>query len=753
MIARLLKAIIISLLFGSLGLIASILPLGLDLEEHIGLRILFGLRGVREPPPDVAIISLDKVSTNNLNLPVEPEKWPRYFHANLTENLAKQGAAVIVFDMMFDTPDTVENDNLFAQAMQDAGNVVLCQCLKQLTSTLTDNNGKHTSKLIIERVAPPIPVLAQSAIALAPFPLPKVPVRVNQYWTFKTEAGDMPTLPVTVFQVFAFKVYDGFIRLLEKYSPSNYEQLLHHKDEIVLNKRIEEKILILRNIFITNPIIGEKIIEDIQNANSLSLDSKKKLIITSLVKTYQGPKSRYLNYYGPPGTIKTIPYYHLIQHSKKPDIIQKNVDLRGKVLFVGLSERLRPEQKDGFYSVFSQSTGVDISGVEIAATAFANLLEDKPVQPLVFPVHHITVFLWGVLICALCILVPPLTAALSVIGLTVLYLSIALYQFKNTGTWDPIVIPLFFQIPIAYFGTLMWKFSHTHKERQNIRRAFEFYLPDKEVSRLAENLDNIKTNVQTVYGTCLFTDAEQYTSLSEKMDSKELTRFMNKYYEAIFDPVRKYGGIVSDIKGDSMLSVWATEYPDTLLKNKACLAALDISSAVQKFKQESDTFHLPTRIGMHSGYLSLSNVGAINHYEYRPVGDIVNTASRIEHLNRHLGTRILVSQEVLQDIEGFLTRKLGEFILLGKSKPVTIYELMSRIEESNEQQRNLCTIFTQGLNAYYNQSWQEAIRAFEESIKIYKNDGPSTYYLQLCEKYTANPPGETWNGLIQLENK
>jgi len=78
---------------------------------------------------------------------------------------------------------------------------------------------------------------------------------------------------------------------------------------------------------------------------------------------------------------------------------------------------------------------------------------------------------------------------------------------------------------------------------------------------------------------------------------------------------------------------------------------------------------------------------------------------------------------------------------------------MSRIEESSEQQRNLCTIFAQGLNSYYKQSWEEAINAFYESMKIHKKDGPSTYYLNLCEKYRANPPSEMWDGLIHLETK
>jgi hypothetical protein len=60
-------------------------------------------------------------------------------------------------------------------------------------------------------------------------------------------------------------------------------------------------------------------------------------------------------------------------------------------------------------------------------------------------------------------------------------------------------------------------------------------------------------------------------------------------------------------------------------------------------------------------------------------------------------------------------------------------------------------IFSQGLNAYYNQYWQEAIREFDKSVKIHKNDGPLTYYLQLCEKHTANPPGKMWDGLFTLK--
>jgi len=700
--ARWSKAIIVGLFVGALGIIASVVPGGFDLEEKYGLDLLFRLRGVRKPPSDVIIVSLDQLSVDTLSLPEDPDKWPRSLHANLIESLTQKGAAVIAFDMMFHEPGLLEQDKLFAQAINNAGNVVLCACLQKKTVPLTDKHGKNTGELIIEKLLPPIPPLERSALAIAPFPLPKVPVKVSQYWTFKTEAGDAPTLPVTVFQVFMFGVYEEFIRLLEKVVSSHV---------------------------------------------------KKKRALQSLVKIFQDPKSRYLNFYGPPGTIQTISYHQLLKKDQNLSVKQEQIDLKEKAVFVGLSESFRLNQKDGFYTVFSQPNGMDISGVEIAASAFANLLEDKPVRPLVFSVHLTIILLWGIFLGMICFFVQPVLAAFSAISLSILYLTVASIQFNKTGNWYPLVVPLFIQMPITYLGTFFWKFFETNKERQNVKQILGYYLPDKEVNRLAKNLRDINTNIQTVYGTCLFTDAEKYTSLSENMEPKALASFINKYFEAVFEPVRRYGGFVSDIKGDSMLSIWATAKPDTEQRKKACLAALDIPKAVEKFRQNSGNLHLPTRIGMHSGFISLGSVGAMNRYEYRPVGDIVNTASRIESLNKYLGTRILVSQEVLQDIDGFLTRKLGKFIFVGKSKSVTIYELVSRIEESRKQQRDLCTIFTQGLDAYYQQSWEEAIKAFYESIKIHKKDGPSTYYLHLCEKYRANPPGEIWDGLIFLENK
>jgi adenylate cyclase len=739
------------LLTGILGVLVTIIPLGHRLEENVGLDFLFKIRKTRSIPSEAVVVTMDKTSCDHLNLPTEPYKWPRSLHARLTENLVKAGAAVIVFDVMFNESRSSEDDQLLAQAISKAGNVVLCACLKREIMPLNTEDGRYKGDLNLVSLVQPVSPLAESAVALAPFPLPKVPVKLSQYWKFNKGAGDIPTLPVVAFQIYALDVYDEFILLLKMTGASHAEKLPENKELILKGKNINKLINILRETFDNEPLLAKRILEASENSK-FSLDEKKIKLLKSSIKMYQGPDSHYLNYLGPPGTIPTIPYYKVLNLHESHALKQN--DFKGKVVFIGVSECMRPEQKDGFYTVFSQSNGIDITGVEIAATAFENLLENNPIKPLCPCVNIISIFFWGFVVGLVCTLFPLIHAVASMIGLSALYLINTQYQFNTTCTWCPFIIPIFFQAPIALFGALVWKYFDAFKERQNIRKAFGYFLPDNVVDHLAKEVVDLKKNSQTVFGTCLYTDAEHYTNLSESLPPNELRSFINKYYETIFKPVKNYGGIVSDVIGDSMMAVWATTTnPDTLLRNQACLAALDIAKMVKRFNLSSNALRLPTRIGLHTGHMLLGTVGAMDHYEYRPLGDIVNTATRIEGLNKFLGTNILVSEEVLYQLDGFLTRKLGEFLLLGKSNPVVIFELISGLEESDEDLKRGCIIFVEALQAYRERSWEKAITLFYQSLKILKEDGPSMFYIKLCKRYIKHPPGEKWTGLVCLNKK
>ena len=746
------KAILLGFLVGVFGLVASPFRIVLEIEENVGLGLLFKLRGARQPPSDVVVISIDRESSERLDLPDNPDKWPRSLHARLTDTLAREGARVVSFDVHFIEPRIPRDDILFARAMGRAGNVVLTEPLKEKEVPVAGGDGSAEASHNIVRVVPPIELFTQSAAATAPFTLPRIPFKVNRYFTFDPGAGDSPSMPVVMLQLFGMDAYQEFVRLLERASPDQAGKLPPDRDAAMKSLGVKGLIRKIRGIFEGDPALADRMRRELDSAQTLSGSAQKRRVLESLIRMYGGPRNRYINFYGPPGTVTTIPYYQALA-IRDGMLGNKRVDLNGKAVFVGLSEVLLAERKDSFYTVFSKANGTFIAGVEISATAFANLLEDAPVKPIGLPAHILVLLGWGVLMGVLSRRFQIGAAAASVMGLCVLYVLAARYRFETRNEWLPVAVPLFFQAPAAFFGAVVWNYLDANKEKQNIKSAFEHYLPKDVVDQLSKDIAHIQTGGRVVYGICLFSDAAEYTTLSEIMDPHELGKFMNRYYETMFRPVKRHGGFVSGVIGDSMLALWVSAGSEVDYRDKACFAAVDIDKELKSYDESFEGVKLKTRIGLHCGQILLGHIGAMDHYEYTPMGDIVNTASRIEGLNKFLGTTVLVSDEVFHRNDGYLARDCGKFRLKGKSTPVRVHELWCRVEDSDERQRDACAVFAGGLAAFQRGAWDEAREIFQRLIEELGEDGPSRFYLGLCESYQKSPPDQPWDGVVHMEKK
>lgn len=754
--SRFVKTIGISLGAGLLGVLLSIPPFSMDLQEHFGLKLLFHLRGTRRPPSEVMIITMDRESAEALNLPTKNQQWPRTLHAQLLQSLSRQGAAAIIFDLLFDEAQDIDEDNAFVTAVTNSEKVVLCESIRQDKIPITDSSGKYLADLNVETLVPPILPLAQSALALAPFPLPKVPVQLSQFWMFKAGAGNSPTLPAVAFFIYASGHYDAFYRLFKQVGLDSDPAIRPHWEEVVVRRQVEETLIAFREIFNRDSLLARRMFNQLDSRNSTVQDSAERKMLGGLIQMFQGKNSRHLNFYGPAGTINALSYHKALNipiSSGKAKENSTGTRINGKVVFVGLSENMRPQRQDGYHTVFSQKNGIDISGVEIAATAFANLLEDRPLTHLEWPVHLLVVFAFGFVLGLICFSLPMGAATVSVLIVGALYLATAWLSFNTQALWIPVVIPLFTLMPLALFGTVVCRYCVASKEREVIRKAFGYFLPDPVIDQLAKNLGAVDATNQVVYGICLYTDAQQYALLSESMDPKNLSRFMNRYYEKLFVPVKKHGGIISDVVGDSMMAIWAKNKPDASLRASACHAALGIVEAIRDFNRENHALRLHTRIGMHAGHILVGNIGAVDHYEYRPVGDIVNTASRMEGMNKYLGTQILTSDQALKQLEGFMTRRLGEFLPFGKSNSVVIHELLGYAKDMSVEQQQLCSSFEAGMRAYRQKHWDGAIEAFERTLSIYRADGPSIFFKKRCEEFKHNPPDENWDGMVVMGQK
>jgi adenylate cyclase len=750
---RLAKALPLGAVIAIAGLVLSFFPFVHELEEDTGLGLLFKLRGPIRPPSEAVVISIDKDSAEQLNIPENPDKWPRSLHARLVDALAKAGAAVITFDVHFLEPRVPEDDRLFAQAMKNAGNVVLSDPMTAREVAVSGAGESFGAEHSIVRIVKPLPLLSDSAVSTAPFVLPRIPFKVNQYWTFQTEGAlsPPPTFPVVAYQLFCADAYGDFVRLLEKVRPQLSDKLPQSLDASIKNKTVGKLMRDIKDVFENDPDLGGQMIDELQRSDSGSVGGKEFMLAT-LIKLYGGANRRYVNYYGPPHTVTTIPYYRALQLGAE-DSGSRSLDVKGKAVFVGLSERILAERKDSFYTVFSQANGVFIGGVEIAATAFLNLLKDKPVKPLEAHAYLALILLWGLLVGMIGRLSLLIMGAFVITGLSVLYLFAADYSFAADGTWYPIVVPLFAQAPLAFIASASWSYVETKKERQQLRKALAYYVPDEVVDQLARNIVDLKQSGEMVYGACLFADVAGYTSLSEKMTPQQLSELMHRYFEVTFEPVKKHGGLVVNLKGDSFLAIWKAGGADEGLRRRACLAARDVATAVRRFNESIEDVKLLTRVGVHCGQIFLGNIGAGDHYEYGPTGDTVNTASRMDGLNKYLGTEVLVSEESVAQLNGLVAREVGKFMLKGKAQPIVVHELFGRTEEIDEGQKEFCEMFAEALGAFRRRAWDEAEDMFLRVSPIDAADGPAHFYLKLCAEYKKNPPPETWDGVIVLQEK
>ena len=202
-------------------------------------------------------------------------------------------------------------------------------------------------------------------------------------------------------------------------------------------------------------------------------------------------------------------------------------------------------------------------------------------------------------------------------------------------------------------------------------------------TKAARQLPEATTDL--VYGACLATDAEHYTTLSEKIPPLELASLMHEYFNLLTRPVERHHGTITNTFADSMMCFWVDQEPGKNACKRACKAALEIRQAVRGFNEKHEDRALRTRIGLHVGWIAIGNVGGSGHYTYSVTGDTANVASRLQELNKDYGTQILASSSIVENVDDFVVRHVGSIVPRGRSSAVSIFELLNRRGEATDR--------------------------------------------------------------------
>lgn len=746
------KALAVGLITGLLGTLFGLTNLGVEFERSVGLTWLFNMRGVISPPPEVVVVAIGGHTGEDLGLPSLPRDWPRSIHARLVDELTKQGASAIVFDMQFDKPKIAADDRALVSAVDKADRVVLIELVTGRGKPIFDPKGRQTGSVWVEELIQPMPALVASAKGLATFPLPKIDAAVYEFWVFKESVGDAPTLPAVALQIHALQAYPAWLSLLEQIAPSERGTLPRSLDGVGKAPQVRALMASFRRTFENDPTARDRfsaLIE--QGAQDRNVDEQK--LLQALRGLYAGDAHRMLNFYGPPGTIQTIPYQTVIKGAD-PKRGDKALDLKGKTIFVGFSDLYDPGQPDRFYTVFTGENGVDLSGVEIAATAFGNLLTDHSIKPASGLQTLALLLSFGVLIGTIAYFLPAMLGVPLAIILAVAYAVGVQWLFNTEAHWLPLATPLLAQFPLALFLGLMGQYLLERRRGQRMSKALSYYVPEGVARDLTNNQSGPDAFNKVVYGTCFATDMSGFSTISEQLPPDQLAVFLNDYFDTLAKSLKQHHVDVTEFRADAIMCAWTADSPNVDVRRKAVLAALGAAEAIGEFKQRNAMLQAALRVGLEAGHFYIGHAGGGGHFVFSIVGDTANTASRIESLNKHTGTQILATQEVVEGLEGLLLRPVGDFVFVGKTEAIPIVEIMASTAEATDRQRLLAERFAEALAIFHTADWASAAAAFEELQKAFPDDGPTRFYIARCLAYlggTIQPPDNP--RVIKMEAK
>lgn len=745
---------LVALLSGLLAVLCSATSTGKKLEEHFGLLFLYSLRGHRSPPQEAVVLAIERRSAEYFGLKPQPYKWPRSLHGRTIDILTGMDVVAVGIDMFFEETRSLEDDQKFAQSLHKSDRVVLLQRLRKIVDyngVLRDDGPGVGDRIVSEQIIPPVPLLEQAAFALAPLPLPQTPVRVNQAWLFKEGIGNQPSLPVVMFAMIVAPFFDRFVELVEMVEPAlaeKYKPLLLKKN---ISRRLDLVLQDWRSVFLVETRLQKEMLDFLEGSIwGRGLHREEKLRLQSIITLLGGNGSVFINYYGPPGTILNLPYFSLFT----ADNSKRVPDLSGKAVFIGLSHEAEMGEKDGFYTVYTTDQGKHISGVEIAATMFANLLDGSSLRPVSPLVAMAFICLLGFATAAIASFFNPILAGFLTFIFSLLYVGFTAFLFTGYYLWSPLIIPVMIQVPLTYLAITLLKHGRTARERLNYQKALGCYLPGNIVTQIEKDYSLLANSRQISEGVCLFSDIENYTSLSERFSQEEVDGLVNNYYEEMFQIVKRHSGMILDVRGDSMLALWTGNGPGSQGRTaaQACRAAWAISRVFNN-KNGSLSCYLPTRMGLHQGRLSMGNIGASGHYQYTVTGDTVNTAARIESLAKQLGTKLLVSERIARQINGMRFQRLGTFVLVGKTQPLTICEPRGSTDDADDQEKKLEHLYGMGLQSFELGCLEQSLDFFQKCSSLAPDYGPALWFQEVCGEYLADPQLWRKGGVIYLKRK
>jgi adenylate cyclase len=420
----------------------------------------------------------------------------------------------------------------------------------------------------------------------------------------------------------------------------------------------------------------------------------------------------------------------------------------GKIALIG-------EVAEVAHDEFETPVG-NVYGVEVIANSISTILKNGPLKAASLGVELLLGFLLLAVFLGTRLIQAPFPRNSISIAVLLAYVVFTTYAYISVG----LVVSMSYLLMASIFSLIAINIRFYISEmgqKAMIRDMFGQYLSPKVVEDLVEDPRKIQLGGEEREMTAFFSDIEGFSSISEHLTPSELVQLLNDYLTDMCNIIIGYEGTVDKFEGDSIMAFWGAPTIQADHAKRACFASIDMNDRLVELRAKALQEGIPpltVRMGVNTGPMVVGNMGSRQRINYTIMGDAVNLASRLEGANKAYGSGMMISESTYRSCEADIdVRELDRIRVVGKSAPVTVYQLLGRKNQTVSAVADLVDQYSKGLDLYKAGDFGQAKSEFSLCLDIIADDGPALTYISRCQAFIDNPPAADWDGVYTLTEK
>ena len=325
------------------------------------------------------------------------------------------------------------------------------------------------------------------------------------------------------------------------------------------------------------------------------------------------------------------------------------------------------------------------------------------------------------------------------------------WLFIVKAGWVPGLVNASAVWSLVTFVELGRRQSYEFMQRLKLRSTMSLYFSPHIMEHVLKNPGSMEPQEAEI--TVLLTDLRNSTAIAESVGPAGMFQLLNQVFEAQTKAILAEDGSMEHFLGDQFMSYWGAPDAQPDATDRAFRAALGLISGMEELRPKLDPkvkLLFGYGVAFHSGKALIGNKGSAQRLDYGLVGDLINSAARVESLTKHYGVLFLITREAFSKLsQPPATRLIDKVVVKGKTRPLELLEVRHPFGPTNFEE--IVARYNVAFTAYEKGDFAAAERDFA-ALRGEENDAPSALMADRCRELIADPP-KNWKGIYELRTK